>query len=59
MSSKVRGMVKVHKRRPEMARLVMKMFWVVNSTWVSDYDINISVLAFGIYQLPQPNSNPT
>ena len=26
MSSRVRGMVKVHMRRPEMAKLVMKMF---------------------------------
>ena len=26
MSSRVRGMVKVHMRSPEMAKLVMKMF---------------------------------
>ena len=30
MSARVRGMVKVQRRRSDMARLAMKMFLVVN-----------------------------
>ena len=36
MSSMARGMVKEQRRRSEMARLAMKMFLAVRSTWADE-----------------------